>query len=585
MMSGFGKKGIFKHPEYTKNGLFRHYLKGLLVILFIPFTIFYIILMLFGLRSVQESFNYSSTEILSRSVSALDTLFEVAYQNYESITSDSNIQTFLLGDAFLRKSGREINLQSNQMFTQFSNICISLNYLDSIHVYSKANDYFLSNVNSGAAPYFYDAECYDIYKNCSFLTDTVLRRSEGKEILTLCYIVNKGYENEGAVFFNIDVGKLIPTLLGNGTPSGALILSGADGKIIMSSEKNPKYDVSALGDIAYGKYTISKDREYVYNSTQLYYEHFTLTYRVTKHTYFSTFYPFAANAVLYFIFTALALVLLALTGAFKMYRSLSNAFAYIETPGSDSGIYGEFLFLTENMISQVEGNNRAEATLADKITKLKKYQTLALQTQINPHFLFNSLNLISSFALEQGGTDGPLVMIIDKLSDILRFCLNTKNYIIKIEEELDITRKYIEIENIKHDNSINFIFDIDDEIYKYYTLKMILQPIIENAISHGVKLLRREQGFVRISGKITKHNIIFSVSNNGPEIDPEKLADLRATLLSVDDIPENSHIGLRNVNQRIKLVFGSDYGCGIDSCGGVTTVTVTIPIITKSNDT
>ena len=141
-----------------------------------------------------------------------------------------------------------------------------------------------------------------------------------------------------------------------------------------------------------------------------------------------------------------------------------------------------------------------------------------------------------------------------------------------------------EIENIKHANSIDFIFDIDDNIYEYYTLKMILQPIIENAITHGVKLLRNENGIITISAKTENSNIVFAVTNNGPTIPPQRLIEIQQSLICVDDIPENNHIGLRNVNQRIKLIFGNDYGCSITSADNVTTVKIIIPIITKSND-
>lgn len=130
---------------------------------------------------------------------------------------------------------------------------------------------------------------------------------------------------------------------------------------------------------------------------------------------------------------------------------------------------------------------------------------------------------------------------------------------------------------------IDFRFSIDKELYEYYTLKMILQPLIENAITHGVKLLRHKQGIVKIIGKVHDSTVSFSIINNGPQIAPEKLNELQQALLS-EEIPENNHIGLKNVNQRIKLIFGNDYGCTINSDTEYTTVTVSFPIIRKSNN-
>ena len=571
--------------EYTKNSLFKHYWKGLFSILIIPFLIFYTVLFVYNLRSTEDSFKYSSTEILSRSVTSLDTLFEVLYKNYESIISNSNVKTFLLTDFFSDDNSNNTYDYSFDIINQLMNTNISLNYLNSIHIYSKTNDYFLSSENSNFSSFFYDAECYSIYKNCRGMSCVASRKSDNNNIMTICYIVNKGYNNEGAVFFNVDVKKLIPSLTGINSSSGTLLLTDSKGNFIMSSEEdNIINNIPDIQDSQYGSYRLSKNKNYVCMSTRLIHEDFILVYSVTKFIYFTEFYPFITNTILYFIFIFLALVILSIGGTFKLYTSISNAFAYIETPSSDDNSYREFIYLTKNMMSHVDGNNNAENTLANKIEKLKKYQALALQTQINPHFLFNSLNLIASFALESGQGDSPLVIIIDKLSDILRSCLNTKNFIIKIKEELDTTQKYIEIENIKHANSIDFIFDIDNNIYEYYTLKMILQPIIENAITHGVKLLRNKKGIITISAKTENSNIIFTITNNGPTIAPQRLSEIQNSLLSVDDIPENNHIGLKNVNQRIKLIFGNTYGCSINSSDDITTVKITIPLITKSNE-
>lgn len=570
--------------EYSKNSLFKHYLKGLFGILLIPFLIFYTVLFLYSLRSTEEAFRSNSTEVLSRSVTVMDNLFEAISKNYESLCSDENISMFFLDDFFKNNSASTVYNYSRLMSDHLSSICTSLNYLDSIHIYSVENDYFMSSSNSNYRSHFYDSECFEIYKKCTDNNYIITSRKNNSTSVTLCYVVNNGNKNIGAVFFNINMSKLMPTLIGQSTASGAgLIFAASDGSTITASDDIFDRDISKCINGHYGVYSINKTKKNVYMSTKILYENINIIYCVSRHVYYTAFYPFIANTLMYLLFTVLALILLSVAGTFKLYTSISNAFAYIETPSSDANTYDEFVFLTKNMMSRVDGNNDSENTLALKIKQLKKYQALALQTQINPHFLFNSLNLISSFALDAGGEDSPLVVIVDKLSDILRFCLNTKNYIIKIEEELNATIKYIEIENIKHDNMIDFRFSIDKELYEYYTLKMILQPLIENAITHGVKLLRHKQGIVKIIGKVHDSTVSFSIINNGPQIAPEKLNELQQALLS-EEIPENNHIGLKNVNQRIKLIFGNDYGCTINSDTEYTTVTVSFPIIRKSNN-
>ena len=144
--------------EYTKNSLFKHYWKGLFSILIIPFLIFYTVLFVYNLRSTEDSFKYSSTEILSRSVTSLDTLFEVLYKNYESIISNSNVKTFLLTDFFSDDNSNNTYDYSFGIINQLINTNISLNYLNSIHIYSKTNDYILSSENSNFSSFLSDAE-------------------------------------------------------------------------------------------------------------------------------------------------------------------------------------------------------------------------------------------------------------------------------------------------------------------------------------------------------------------------------------------------------------------------------------------
>ena len=112
------------------------------------------------------------------------------------------------------------------------------------------------------------------------------------------------------------------------------------------------------------------------------------------------------------------------------------------------------------------------------------------------------------------------------LSELIKYTLNTKKYIVSIPEELEATKKYIEIEKIKLKESFDVEWDVDDNVLNQHTMKFILHPIIENAIMHGIKYLDDKKGIIKISIKLENNILNFVISNNGPKIPLEKLQEV-----------------------------------------------------------
>lgn len=568
--------------EYSKNTLFIKYMKGLLCILLIPFILFSIVIFFLNYKSSSSNFEEQSEQILLRNVPILDTLFEFVYQGYQTLLQNDCTLNFLSAEYFNEDSNFGTYETGMDLSELLKNLTLSSEYLDSIHVYSRVNDYFFSSSTNNFRSEFYDNECYALYEKHDFNDFIDVHETDGIRMITICYTVNLGQKSDGAVFFNLDTRSLSRILSGN-YADGTILLSTQNNNLLLSSNGNYKYDTSICKNASYNQIKTIKTKNDVYAYTDLMHDNFKLIYAITTRQYYALLYPFIQNTVLYILFSFAAMLIIAVFGALRLYNSISETVATIENPGNDKSSYNEFAFLTDTMLANIKSTDNVEYNLAEKVKALKKYQTLALQSQINPHFLFNALNLIASYALETSGEDSPLVVIIDKLSDILRFSLKSKSFIIKISEEWINTQKYIDIENIKHDNSIKFIYDIDENIFNYYTVKMILQPLIENAISHGVKSLRHEQGIISISMKEVDDTIVFTIANNGIAIPPEKLSELQKKLKNPEVIPDSNHIGLNNVNQRIKLIFGNSYGCTIDSNDERTLVTVTFPKITRDD--
>lgn len=203
-----------------------------------------------------------------------------------------------------------------------------------------------------------------------------------------------------------------------------------------------------------------------------------------------------------------------------------------------------------------------------KITQ-QEYEMKALQSQINPHFFYNSLSLINSKAIMAGEED--ISQMTQFLSTFYRTTLNKGKSIISIEDEWTNVVSYIHIQRMMHSNSFDAYYEIDENILNYTMPNLVLQPLVENAIEHGLDhKLTSGRAILNISGKQSDGNIVFLVSDNGPGME----AGLLENILN----EETSGYGVQNVHRRIQLYYGENYGLSYDSSPDKgTRVTLTIP--------
>ena len=228
---------------------------------------------------------------------------------------------------------------------------------------------------------------------------------------------------------------------------------------------------------------------------------------------------------------------------------------------------------TRKMAGRIEGllENVRKEQEAQHMTELQ-----LIQAQVNPHFLYNTLDTI--VWLVEGGMEQDAVDMITSLSVFFRTSLSKGKDIIPLSEEERHTLSYLEIQQMRYQDILEYEIEIPEELYQYKILKMTLQPLVENALYHGIKNKRR-LGHIRISGQIEGDYLIFEVYDDGSGIDPEKLIRLKKVLDGEIEEKENpSGFGLYNVQQRICLNYGQGYGLQLESeYGEWTRVYVRIP--------
>ncbi len=205
----------------------------------------------------------------------------------------------------------------------------------------------------------------------------------------------------------------------------------------------------------------------------------------------------------------------------------------------------------------------------------RKSELDALQSQINPHFLYNALDSII-WMIEAERNDDAAYML-SQLAKFFRISLSKGKTIISVKDELQHARSYMNIQKIRCKNSFTVHFDVENAVEACCTVKLILQPILENAINYGVRGMD-EGGEIEVSGKLVNGEIILAVRDNGFGIPEEE-----AQLLLTDSNRVHKHgsgVGLLNVNNRIQILFGKEYGLRIESEPDVgTTVYICIPAV------
>lgn len=206
----------------------------------------------------------------------------------------------------------------------------------------------------------------------------------------------------------------------------------------------------------------------------------------------------------------------------------------------------------------VEENYRAEI-------REREAQLSALQAQINPHFLYNTLDTINWIAIGKGATD--ISMMIDSLAKYFRLSLNKGNTIVSVTDELRLAEVYLEIQQSRFFGSFDFKVAAGDELKAYRMPKLILQPIVENALLHGIRKAKDRKGLIDITVELDQSDLVFVISDNGIGMDEE----MSRSLLTEERVSPGDHAGngssygLFNVNERIKLHSGEGYGLSISS--------------------
>ncbi len=329
-----------------------------------------------------------------------------------------------------------------------------------------------------------------------------------------------------------DIGKIVSS------PASFFELEQADGTYIVSHINSDKYGLSYVSVIPKGSF-------------------YELPIQLVSMTVILLFISFALGLLLTYYFSK------------RNYNNLTTIVATLESaekgtpiPPLPPKIADEYSYILQNIIKTFIEQSYLKVQLSEKKYRLKAMEMLALQAQINPHFLSNTLRTIFWKSINLTGGQNDVSNMVEYLSDILHYSLGDYNGTVTLEEEIRNTRSYIEIQKMRYKDKFRVLWQYDENILNYKVIKLLFQPNIENSIYHGIKE-KGGTGYIKVKIFLAGQVLHISIIDNGIGMKREKLQELKRRLLTGEKYSE--HIGLLNTHKRLQLMYGEKYSLKVRS--------------------
>ena len=421
-------------------------------------------------------------------------------------------------------------------------------------------------------------------QNITFIKD---RNYEQMTFIRPLYVLSNGTK-AGTLAVNFD--KIyLNNIIKSDSASGSLILD-STGNIVAASipegkgyPKNIEKDIKELitGEKGEGLQKVGKGEYILVFDTSQYtgWKFVNFTPANTTMKQMSQLRDYILILFLFMNVLSASLFIILLSG--KVYRKLKKlifAMKEVETGNFNVNIehhekdeFGYMYTSFNNMVGRIKNlfGELYEQKLLQKDAELK-----LLQSKINPHFIYNIFdNMNWLIQLERYE---ELEVLVDSVSDYFKKSLNAGRDFISVADTLEQLKSYVQIQRIRFRNRFNCNFDFDDEIMDLNIPNFMLQPLLENAICHGIEP-KAEQSNIQVKGVKIEGRVFFTVEDDGVGIDPDKIQNIIAFLESTE-VESDNYFALANINKRIKLYYGAEYGLTVRSTqGSGTKVTVIIP--------
>jgi two-component system sensor histidine kinase YesM len=528
--------------------------------------------------------NRSTLELASEYIDLILYELDALSYNFDSnMTMVITLKRVLKNSTLTYMDHKLLNLVQTTLFSQTS----SKPYIHSIYLYYRNNNNrFISSDVSGLSHVnrYNDNQWYDSYMN---RTDHSPSWSELRKVrmysfetepINILTLYKRLYSSGMTTGDGLVVLNLSPQYLEGifqeiiGKKKQSILVLNESNEIIL------QYNLPDISDTLLAEIASSDQSHFTYNIGR---EDYLISKKGSgqNNWIYVLMVPKAAhyrisNLLSYFMFgLLLLLVAIELTLTIRLtrknYATIMNIVAILEAAEKGQPYpmmpqtNDEYDYVIQNILRTFIEHSYYKTQLAERKYRTQVLELLALQSQINPHFLFNTLHTINwkAIALSRGPND--VSQMIENLSSILEYSLRAPVQTVTIGEEIANTKCYIDIQKLRYENKFEVYWEYDNELLNYKILKLTLQPLIENCIYHGIK---QKEGECKIKIKIICKDrfLKLNVIDNGIGMTPDKLAEVRHKLSS-GRYPDSKHMGLMNTSKRLHLVYGDECTIKISS--------------------
>ena len=581
---GNTKDNWFYIKNFKMNSLFWRTFLIISLLLVVPFTSLGVVFYANTYNTLKDEIVLENSSMLDGTKNVIENTLNECDMMSSYIAINDSMQGFMLGT------------QTSESFRDLTKLATTIpliyKYIDSVYIYSEINDSVFVGEKNMPMNELSDTGWIDGYKELDSRRGSIVPREKNNSYPPLLTIIKPIYvadERKGAVIMNINCQTLYRSLVSNRYKNGQeFFLADSQNRILLAR------DVSYFGrsideleclpsdiDMKDGTNNQIETRT---GSTVLYHSSNTFGFTYISSYPISLYSDRLAKMKWHIFFISIALLafgfILAYIVSVKSYTPLREIISFLDktVPVEDMTTKdkNELIYIINSIRLHIEDKEKMKEILEERMKMLKKSQYAMLQAQINPHFLYNTLETINWMAYNLSNSDNPVSAALVNLASFFRNTLSSSGYLISIGEEIKYTKDYLKILELRYGDLFDIVWDIDDSILSYTIIKICLQPIIENAVYHGFKP-KGGKGLLTISGSLSGKNIVLTVRDNGVGMDEATVKSLNRRLRE-DAYTESNHIGIMNVNMRIKIIFGMEYGINVEShLGKGTTVNITIP--------